>query len=166
MSTLVGDKLFESTRSIHKSTDVIESLKVSVEFPDVRFLVNEGRLDFNDVMLLRKQAKKFRSWLQTEAERDRDAIIAYHHEVAKESRLTSLGRKTLDMFGFVGGGAIGGAVGATMAGTPGAAIGGAVGGAISYFADVAGKIGSDWRPVVFGEWMKERISQLDKGRGK
>lgn len=164
MSVLVGDKLFESTRSISKSTNVIESLKATVEFPDIRVLVNEGRLDFNDVMLLRKQAIKFRSWLQSEADRDRDAIIAYHNEVAKESRLASLGRKSLDLFGFVGGGAIGGAVGASMAGVPGAAIGGAAGGAISYIADVAGKIGSNWRPVVFGEWMKDRISQLDKGK--
>ncbi|MHB9102821.1 MAG: hypothetical protein ACYC2E_15085 [Sulfuricella sp.] len=164
MGALVGDKLFESTKAVNKSTTILESLKASVEFPDVRFLVNEGRLDFNDIMLLRKQATKFRSWLQSEAERDRDAIIAYHHEVAKETRFTNFGRKTLDIFGFVGGGAIGGAVGASLAGAPGAALGGAAGGAISYLADVGGKIGANWRPVVFGEWMKERVSQLDKGK--
>ncbi|MHB1084199.1 MAG: hypothetical protein ACYCZA_05080 [Thiobacillus sp.] len=164
MSTLIGDKLFESAKAVNKSTTVIENLKASVEFPDVRFLVNEGRLDFNDIMLLRKQAKKFRSWLQSEAERDRDAIIAYHHEVAKDTGLTKFGRKTLDLFGFIGGGAIGGAVGASLAGPSGAAIGGALGGAVSYATDIGGKIGTDWRPVVFGEWMRDRISQLDKGK--
>lgn len=55
-------------------------------------------------------------------------------------------------------------MGASLAGPSGAAFGGALGGLVSYASDIGGKIGTDWRPVVFGDWMRDRISQLDKGK--
>ena len=56
-----------------------------------------------------------------ESDRDRDAIIAYHHEVAKESGIVKATRKALNLFGVIGGGALGGALGNVMSGIEGAA---------------------------------------------
>ena len=39
-----------------------------------------------------------------ESGRDRDALIAYHHEVANEAGYTQLARKALKIFGVLGGG--------------------------------------------------------------
>lgn len=160
MSGLVGDKLYESTRKILKSGDLIEDLKAKVEFPDIRTLVNTGQLGFNDLITIRKKSKKFRIWLQEEANRDRDAIIAYHNEVFRESGLIKGARKALSMFGFIGGGSLGSAIGATIPGPFGGAIGGAVGGCVGYLADITSKIGAGWHPVVFGDWLKDRIEKI------
>lgn len=164
MGSLVGDKLYQSTTVVHKSKDTLETLKTEVEFPDVRELVNQGRLGIDDILALRKHAKKFRDWLQSESDRDRNAIIAYHNEVAKVSGFVTSGRKFLNIFGYVGGSAIGAAVGATVGGIPGAAIGGAAGGATRYLMDIGSKAGANWRPVVFGDWLRDRIAKLDQGR--
>ena len=109
MSRLVGDKLYESAETIAKAGGLIEQLERTVEFPDIRQLVNSGVLGLTDLMVIRSKAAKFRVWLQQEAERDRDAIVAYHNEVARESGLKNAGRKALSMFGILCGGAIGGA---------------------------------------------------------
>ncbi len=79
MSVLVGDKLYESTERVAKAGAVIEELKAKVEFPNVRVLVNDGQLDLKEILKIRAKARKFRDWLQSESERDRDAIIAYHN---------------------------------------------------------------------------------------
>jgi hypothetical protein len=166
MSILVGDKLYESASTIGNSKETVQTLKKDVEFPDIRRLVNDGRLDLPAILEIRHKARRFRSWLQDESNRDRDAIVAYHNEVAKESGFRGAGRHILSMFGFIGGGAIGGGLGAVMAGPVGGVIGGAIGGAASYAADVGSKIGAGWRPVVFGNWLIDRIAQLDQGRPK
>jgi hypothetical protein len=167
MSTLTGDKLFESARAVQRSGDVIESLKATVEFPDVRSLVNAGRLDIDAILELRRGAAQFRKWLQSEADRDRDALIAYHNDVAKRSGFRTAAPHILNMFGWLAGGAAGSAVGAAIAGPFGAAIGGAAGGALSYTIDIGAKMSSaQWRPVVFGTWMRDRISKLDGGKAR
>jgi hypothetical protein len=163
MSVLVGDKLYESKEKIAKSGGVIEELKEKVEFPDIRHLVNSGQINFADVIKIRNKSQKFRSWLQQENGRDRDAIIAYHNEVAKELGLLKGARKALQLFGIIGGGATGSAIGATMAGPSGGAIGGAVGSSLGYLADVSSKVGSEWKPVIFGDWMRDRIEKAIKG---
>jgi len=160
MAMLVGDKLYESTQKIANAGTVIEELKAKVEFPDVRMLVNEGKLDLQEILRIRKKAYKFRAWIQQESERDRDAIIAYHNEAAREMGLVTAGRKALSIFGVISGGAVGSAVGSAMAGPYGAAVGGAAGGAIGYLADITSKIGADWKPVVFGNWFRQRIDKL------
>lgn len=163
MSRLVGDKLFESARAVNKPGSLIETLQGTVEFPDVRALVNEGRLTIDDVLMLRKKAQRFRQWLQNETDRDRDALIAYHFEVAKESGFAEVGKHAISLFGFVGGASIGAALGAG-AGPVGSAVGAAAGGAISWLADLGAKVGTPWRPVIFGKWLQERIAELDRGR--
>jgi len=162
MGMLVGDKLFESTQRIAKAGSIIDQLQETVEFPDVRALVNDSKIDFREIIRIRNKAGKFRSWLQEESERDREAIIAYHNETAKELGLLTAGRKALSLFGFIGGGAIGSLAGTAIAGPAGGIFGGAIGGVVGYLSDVVAKMGADWKPVVFGRWFRDRIAQLYK----
>jgi hypothetical protein len=170
MSALVGDKLFEAAqatlRSPTKASDVIQELEARVEFPNLRRLVNLDKIDFPKILEIRKKATKFRRWLQSEADRDRDAIIAYHQEVAKESGFTDVAHRTIKMFGVLGGAA----VGATMPGHP--IIGATVGAlaaevategaqeAIEYVFDLGADLGRNWKPVVFGTWYSQKIAAL------
>jgi hypothetical protein len=163
LSRLIGDKLFEIASRGTRTQDVLEQLETEVEFPDVRSLVNSGRLPLSEVVRIRAKAGRFRTWLQDEAERDRNAIIAYHHEVAKESGLTKMGRKVL-RFANVGSGAIGTLTGTavtTATGEPslGLLAGAAVGKGTSFLLESLAKMGEGWRPVTFGEWAKTRIKK-------
>jgi hypothetical protein len=156
---LVGDKLYETVRSPGKSGEIIAELKQRVEFPSVRNHVNAGRLDLGHALELRRRAKRFREWLQQESDRDRDAIVAYHNEVAKEAGYKKFGRKMLSLFGVLGGGAVGGAIGGAVAGPVGGAVGSAAGSGITFLVDLGSKIGGEWKPVIFGNWMRERVEK-------
>jgi len=160
ISKLIGDKLYESVGTPVKIEQVMSMLKAEVEFPDVRRLINSRQLKLADVLSLRAGAKQFRTWLQEEGERDRNAIIAYHHEVAQASGISKAGRKFLSLFGIFGGPVIGGAIGSTMSGAEGAIVGAVAGSGVSYVADLAAKFGSGWSPVVFGKWAEDRIKKL------
>lgn len=158
ISQLIGDKIEESIK-ITKSQENLQNFKEKIEFPNIRALVNSGVLDLSDVLELRRKAKKFRRWLQNEADRDRDALIAYHHEIAEEAGLVKWGRSVLPVFGVVGG-AVGAA--ATMSATGGFAgivLSGVAGAAPSFLAQIGANYGKDWRPVVFGNWMKREIDR-------
>lgn len=160
MGMVVGDKLFEATRSISDPQIIPDQLEEEVEFPDVRALVNQGSLNFAQILEIRSKAERFRNWLQNEADRDRNAIIAYHHEVAKESGFSSACRKGLHLFGVIGGSATGSVIGTALGGLPGAAIGAAAGAGIGYLSDLGSKLGTNWRPVVFGHWIQDRIEKV------
>ena len=160
MSVLVGDKLYESGNRVLKTNTVIDSLQHTVEFPDVRSLVNDAKLNLDDVLYIRSKAGKFRQWLQREGERDRDAIIAYHNEVTKDTGLARIGRSTLKVFGILGGAAIGSAFENKVPGVPGAVIGATSVAGMEYLFDLAAKINQDWKPIIFGDWMKTRIEFL------
>ena len=164
MSSLIGDKLYESSHTIVKSGNVMEILKEKVDFPDLRYFVNENELSLKEVLKIRKKARRFREWLQVESDRDRDAIIAYHHEVAKESGLINYSRKAINLFGVLGGGAAGSFLGSSISGPAGATIGGIAGSGVGYLAGIASKLGSDWKPVIFGNWAKDRIEKLLKDK--
>jgi len=159
MSLLVGDKLYESARRAGRAGEVIQELKAQVEFPDIRELVNRGRLELDEILAIRKKAHKFRSWLQQESDRDRDAIIAYHNEVARELGSVRGARKALSMFGILGGPVVGSIIGCEVAGPLGTVIGAAAGAGTTYLAEVAARLAADWRPVVFGTWLKDRIQR-------
>ena len=161
MSNLAGNKLYEVGFKVVKSKEIIQSLRAQVEFPDIRSLINAGKLRFDDILLIRKKAKRFRAWLQQEGERDRDAIIAYHNEVAKEVGLARFGRKTLSLFGLISL-AAGTFVGEGIGGPLGSTIGAGIGVGTKYLFDLASKIGAGWRPVVFGDWLKDRIANIMK----
>ena len=98
-----------------KAGSVVEDLKCEVEFPDIRQLVNSGKLDLKDVLKIRAKSGKFREWLQQETDRDRNAIIAYHNETARELSIKTAGRRAIGLFGVAGGGSIGSVIGASVA---------------------------------------------------
>ncbi|MGA2505642.1 MAG: hypothetical protein ABSG01_16290 [Anaerolineales bacterium] len=160
MDIVVGDKLYESGIRVLKTNTVIDTLQRSVEFPNIRDLINEAKLNLDDVLLIRRKAGKFRKWLQFEGERDRDALIAYHNEVAKDSGFTKVGRSMLNMFGVLGGAAIGGIIENKVPSIPGSVIGALSVAGTEYLFDLAKRINQDWRPIVFGNWMKDRIEFL------
>jgi hypothetical protein len=157
---LVGDKLYEAVRTVQRPSTLIQQLQATVEFPDVRALVNRGQLSFSDALAIRSKAGRFRNWLQNESERDRDAIIAYHNEVARESGLVRFGRRSLSLLGVIGSGALGGALGALAGGPAAGGVAGAGASALGYLLDIGSRVGSEWRPVVFGNWYRDRIERL------
>lgn len=160
MANLVGDKLYESQLRNTKIKENIEQLNQEVEFPNIRKLVNDGNLDLQEILRIRKKAKRFRNWLQNESDRDQNAIIAYHNEVAKDAGIVSMGRKTLRMFGILG---IPIATAFAIKTFPEAAlITGSISAGAKYLVDVASKIGENWRPVVFGNWVRDRIEKVLK----
>lgn len=160
MSQVVGNKLEEAEEKINKAENVIDELKARVEFPDIRSLVNNGSLSIEEIFNIRIHADKFRTWLQQEGERDRDAIIAYHNEVTKASGIRKRVSSTLKVFGVISGGLASPVYQAVtkdlsltsniIAGGAGLALGG-------FLNNVASSISKDWRPVVFGEWIKKEI---------
>jgi|SRR5579862_6502867 len=166
LSTIVGDKLYESGKNNARVKSVVESLVSEVEFPNLRELVNTGKITLHDVLHIRKKAKRFREWLQQAGARDQDAIIAYHTEVSKDSGFTSVARKTLSMFGSVAGTVGGTAIGGYIAGPDGALIGAGVGAAVQKGADfiteAIAQSGSGWKPIVFGQWLDKQIKELLK----
>lgn len=158
MASLVGDKLYEINSKKIKLKENIEQLHEEVEFPDIRKLVNEGRIGLSEILHIRKKARRFRDWLQNESDRDRNAIIAYHMETAKEAGIISFGRKSLRMFGILGVPFITAYVAQSHPNTDIASS--VVGAGAAYILDAASKLGEDWKPVVFGNWVSERIKKL------
>lgn len=165
----IGDKLFEiaelrDRQTMTKMGNVVETLKAKVEFPDLRRLVNEGKIDFVKVIEIRKKAGRFRDWLQSEAERDRDAIVAYHNEVAKQTGFSQIGKTTLNIFGVLASVSL--AVSAEaffwehepiskealkQVGSK----------SIDALKQKASRVLFDeWRPVCFGDWYKKEIAEL------
>lgn len=158
ISRLANAKLVESNARRAKLHQVIDTLEAQVEFPDIRRLVNSGQLSFDEVLEIRDRARRFREWLQTQADRDRDALIAYHHEVTKASGLTRVAGKTLRLFGTLAGAAAGAAIAGPIGAAAGTGLGGAAAAAaqegLKFVFDLAGKLDEDWRPVVFGDWVR------------
>ena len=52
MSIVTGDKLYETGFRVLKTTTIIDTLQKSVEFPNVRNLVNEAKLNLDDILLI------------------------------------------------------------------------------------------------------------------
>lgn len=162
MASLVGDKLYESHLRNTKTKETIGQLNQEVEFPNIRKLVNEGKLDLPEILKIRKEAKKFRNWLQAEGERDRNAIIAYHNEVAEDLGIVKFGRKSLHLFGLLGIPMAEAYVTQNYPGMEPAIIAAGASAGLAFVLDVASKIGEDWKPVVFGNWLRERIEKVLK----
>jgi hypothetical protein len=164
MSNLVGDKLQESASRSAKPQVIIEQLQAEVEFPNVHALVNADGLDFGEVLRIRSKAQRFRQWLQSESDRDRNAIIAYHNEVAKELGIATAARRALEIFGVLSVTGLSAylvpqlepALSAPMAGAVGAVVG--IAGSM-LIDDLSARLHTDWKPIVFGNWMTERITE-------
>ena len=159
MANLVGDKLFESHLRNVKLKETIGELNQEVEFPDIRRLVNDGKIGLKEILEIRKKAKNFRVWLQSESDRDRNAIIAYHNETAKQLGISTLGRKSLRMFGILGFTLAETYLTYTYTDLPTALV---AGGASAFLIDMASKMDEDWKPVIFGNWVSTRIQKLLK----
>jgi len=164
MANLVGDKLYESNQKNIKIKENIDQLSQEVEFPDIRKLVNEGKLDLSDILRIRKKAKRFRDWLQSESDRDRNAIIAYHNEVAKELGILKFGRKSLRLFGILGIPMAEAYVTQNYPGAEPAIVAAGASAGLAFILDVASRIGEDWKPVVFGNWVRDRIEKVLKNK--
>ncbi len=157
MGCLVGDKLDECGKTLMRNRNIIDSLQSEVDFPDIRQLVNNDQLSLREVLYIRKHAVKFRDWLKTEGDRDRNAIIAYHHEVGKELKMKAIAKKTLSLFGILGAPVMGTIFGTTIPHEYGPTIGASAGAGVGAFlTDMAAKIGKSWSPVVFGNWLREK----------
>lgn len=169
ISKIVGDKLYEigqreKEQRQMRIPEIIEGFVTEVEFPSLREHVNNGRIELHEVLGIRAKATRFREWLQCEADRDRDALIAYHNEVAKESGFTRRAKSTLQLFGVLA------QVGVSI-------------GAEAFFKDadtltkevvknlsgkgietlskkISGQLFSKWKPICFGNWYREEIKRL------
>ncbi|HEV7645383.1 MAG TPA: hypothetical protein VGO50_15680 [Pyrinomonadaceae bacterium] len=182
MSQIVGDKLYEIyaaeiSRKKMKSQNLISTLKKEVRFPDLRLLINNNQIDFNKILEIRKQGKKFRSWLQqTGAQSDHEVLWNYHNEVAKATGFTRGLRATFKVFGFVAPVITGTAVGiatkhltddtvastvaglSTLAGVEMAKS--IVSKSTEKLFDYGANLGQNWKPVCFGDWTKSKIENL------
>lgn len=159
MANIVGDKLYESHLRNTKVKETMGELNEEVEFPNIRKLVNDGEIGLKEILEIRKKAKNFRIWLQSESDRDRNAIIAYHNETAKQLGISTLGHKTLRMFGILGFTLAETYLTYTYTNLPTALVTGA---ASTFLIDVASKMEEDWKPVVFGNWVRDRIEKVLK----
>jgi hypothetical protein len=162
VSRLVSTKLVDARDRQQRPQQILGALTTAVDCPDIRLLVNSGTLTFTDVLRLREKAKPFRSWLQTQSERDTDAIVAYHHEVARLFGLRA-SKRALKMFGAIGGAVIGAAIGGQVGAPAGVLVGAGAGAVVQegvdFIFDAAGKLDSEWRPVVFGDWARDYVAR-------
>lgn len=161
ISVAIGDKLYEA--SIGEIQSAVEELQEDVEFPDLRVLMNADEVGFEDVLLFRRKAGRFREWLQDEAERDRKAFLAYHKEVAVATNFSRGVRKSLRLFGLLGGsGAFGAVVGATISTNPvvGGVVGAVAGSGLTLLSQLGEGLMGGWKPVAFGDWYAKRIGKI------
>jgi hypothetical protein len=146
LSRLAGDKLYEAMDAAGKAQSVIEQLQESVAFPDVHALFTTDQLSLGDALRLRLKAGRFRTWLQDEAGRDRDAVIAYHHEVAQEAGFVRNVRKVLRLASYA-------------APVVAHQVGVLEGVAYRFVLEVAARYREGWKPVMFGNWARENIER-------
>jgi hypothetical protein len=157
--------MYECAARVGNAREILQQLTAEVEFPDIRGLVNSDKLKPQDILSFRRKSRRFRRWLKEEGIRDRNAAIAYHLEVARECGVVTLGRSLLRLFG-VPAGALGGFFAGQQTSAPVAGIvaGALAGKGVEYLFEVASKLGGGWRPVVFGNWLKDRIEKLSRER--
>ena len=106
ISRTIGNKLYEissdeSRGSKLKVDDIVQELKLKIEFPGIRRLVNTRQIEFDKILEIRRKAGSFRKWIQSEADHDRDAIVAYHEEVARATGFAKIAKSTLNLFGLL-----------------------------------------------------------------
>lgn len=154
LSPVCCDKIAESLDKCANGRSTIGQLEARVEFPDLVRLVNEGTLGAWDILEIRAKAIRFREWLQSEKDHDRDAVLSYLGQLAETTGLQRLGTHVLRIAivaGSSGAGAIGGPTVAAAAG------------ALAYLADVGAKLVGGWQPFIFGRWLAGRVSHPADG---
>lgn len=158
-STLAGRRLLVASEHLGKTQALVNQLEQRVEFPDIRREVNNGKLDATKVIEIRKNAAKFRTWLQCESGKDRDSIIYYHQEVAKRSGLTRAVSSTLKLVSL----AINVApvaypvVTRDLSPEPPLVIASGAMAASVFLDTVAGSLRAGWKPIMFGDSLKKEV---------
>ena len=161
MATVLGNRLRVADERIVKTQQLLENLHVQVDFPDVRALVNARKLDLDFVLSARRHGERFRTWLQQESERDRDALIAYHHEVGRAVGWRGVAASALKVFGYITRvGGYGTALAASAHSQPALGVAGtAAAGASELITSVSRRIAEEWRPVIFGDWIRKSVDR-------
>lgn len=158
--TAYADYKLDEGNKAARARAIMQELIADVAFPDIRELVNRGEIGVAEVLVLRKKAVRFREWLRSESQFDRDAVIAYLGELATETGWKKDVRKVISAVGLFGGAV----VGAQLAGPLGVAGGALAGGVVSYVGDLAAKLDAGWRPKVFGEFAQATVERAKAKR--
>jgi hypothetical protein len=87
MSTLIESKIRDAGRLVIGDRDLIESIRVNADVPDLRQLVNSGQAGPDDVLALRDKAGPLQAWVQQDGEKDVADLVEAHREVIRPSRL-------------------------------------------------------------------------------
>lgn len=172
IDSIVGDKLYEANEAVSKlqanTRTLVRRLELRAAFPDIRRYVNSDKIDMNDVLHLRRssQTRRFRRFLRTAPETEREALLAYLHESATSAGYTRTPKRVLPLVSIVAG-AAGSALGShiTQDAVIGSFVGGVLSGGASYLIGLGATM-ADWTPKVFGNWYGAEITRLLKKSGK
>ena len=172
IDSIVGDKLYEASEAISKlqtnTRTLVRRLELRAAFPDIRRYVNTDKIDLNEVLRLRRnsQTRRFRRFLRTAPDSEREALLAYLHESATSAGYTRVPKRVLPLVNIVAG-AAGIALGSHITQDPviGSLIGGVLSGGASYLIELGAAM-AGWTPKVFGNWYGAEISRLLKKSDK
>lgn len=158
-ATFHAEKLLEASLVSNRSESDVSILKYEADFPDVRLLVNEGRLTAADIVAIRPSCARFRKWLGERGPRDASAIVAYHEEAASLLGLSNGAKRLLRMVGLTVAGTALGFVAAKYSHDPSTSLvtGAAVGPVSEYLLGLSNGFKTGWSPAVFNAELSSRI---------
>lgn len=168
IDSIVGDKLYESSEEISKgqrnTRNLVRRLELKTAFPDIRKHVNSDRIDFNEVLRIRRysQTRRFRRFLRTAPPSEQDALNAYLYESAQAAGFSRIPKRVWPLL-TIAAAATGSAIGSSVSLDPasGSLVGGLLGGSASYLVKTAAAF-AEWRPKIFGDWYGTEIAKLLK----
>jgi hypothetical protein len=163
LSGIAGDVLVELEHDpARRISGIVDSLVEEVDFPNVGLHVNQMQLTVQDVLRLRAAAKRFRSWLQDEAEKDRSAGLAFLEEGSAAAGMRGA-KTTLNIFGVLAAAVVGGTVApvvANVTGLEGAAAASTAATLIrTGWSSIVDSLSRTWKPVVFGKWARNHVDE-------
>jgi hypothetical protein len=168
IDSIVGDKLYEASEEISKgqrnTRNRVRRLELKTAFPDIRKHVNSDRVDFNEVLRIRRhsQTRRFRRFLRTAPPSEQDALNAYLYESAQAAGFSKIPKRVWPLL-TIAAAATGSAIGSSISHDPatGSLVGGLLGGSASYLIKTAAAF-AEWRPKIFGDWYGTEIAKLLK----
>lgn len=172
IDSIVGDKLYEANEAVSKlpanTHTLVRRLELRAAFPDIRRYVNTDKIDLNEVLRLRRnsQTRRFRRFLRTAPDTEREALLAYLHESATAAGYTRVPKIVLPLVNIVAA-AAGSALGSHITQDPviGGFVGGVLSGGASYLIGLGAAM-ADWTSKVFGNWYGAEIARLLKKSSK
>ena len=107
------------------------------------------------MLSLRGKGTRFRQWLASEAELERDVLAAYLGELAAADGWKRNLGKVINAAGMFGGAATGAALGGPLG-----AVGGAIAGeGLAYVANLAAQLDGGWKPKLFGQAVRVEVER-------